>query len=547
MVGSRNLGHFRLASLVALTPNGNTSLPRGNGWTAERQAAKETFVYFASPNFLASNPVPQPEEAAALQQEFIAEICRSGKDRNPFGSLHELRALVLRDGFRLGERKPPPQNLPYPSLGNLFKGRESVLSQLRQSLLSAPGAHATAIVGKALHGLGGVGKTRLAVEYAWQHEQDYSALLFVVADSESNLRRNLAALAGPLVLNLPENQLPEEEARMAAALRWLDQHPGWLLILDNVDTPEAAAAAEDLLARLRGGHVLMTSRISQWSGSVEPLELDVLDPDEAARFLLERTERTRKRRASDEADAAELARKLGGLALALEQAGAYIAYRRIALADYLRDWIAHQPSVQTWHNPQLMKYPSSLAVTWETTLAQLGASEIALLYLFAHLAPDPIPLFAMEGEAAEQVWRDAITLLQPEAAAGGSEPGQLSEAVATLSNYSMLKWDTEQETITVHRVVQEILRTRLPASQRKAWVALSLRLLDAARPGDPTDVRTWPRWNLLRPHVAHAVVEADQVGITQPTAVLMSAAWPFALYESPSQGGRALDAAGAGH
>jgi tetratricopeptide (TPR) repeat protein len=86
----------------------------------------------------------------------------------------------------------------------------------------------------------------------------------------------------------------------------------------------------------------------------------------------------------------------------------------------------------------------------------------------------------------------------------------------------MLKWDTEQENITVHRVVQQILRTRVPETQRKAWVALSLRLLDAARPGNPTDVRTWPRWNLLHPHVAHAVVEADQVGITQPTAVSMS-------------------------
>ena len=137
---------------------------------------------------------------------------------------------------------------------------------------------------------------------------------------------------------------------------------------------------------------------------------------------MERTERARKRLASDEADAAELAHNLGGLALALEQAGAYIAYRRMALANYLRDWIAHLQSVQTWHNLQLMKYPRNLAVTWETTLGQLGASEIALLYLFAHLAPEPIPLFAMEGEVAEQVWRDAVTLLQGEAAASAASP-----------------------------------------------------------------------------------------------------------------------------
>jgi hypothetical protein len=93
------------------------------------------------------------------------------------------------------------------------------------------------------------------------------------------------------------------------------------VILDNVDTREAAAAAEELLARLHGGQVLITSRLTQWSASVEPLELDVLEPEDAAQFLLERTARSRRMRPSDAADAAELAHELGGLALALEQAG----------------------------------------------------------------------------------------------------------------------------------------------------------------------------------------------------------------------------------
>jgi len=127
-----------------------------------------------------------------------------------------------------------------------------------------------------------VGKTRLAVEYAWQHEADYSALLLVVADSPENLRRNLAALVGPPVLDLPEQEATEEEVREAAALRWLHEHPGWFLILDNIDTPEAASAAENLLARLRDGSVLITSRLAQWSASVEPLELDVLASGDAA-------------------------------------------------------------------------------------------------------------------------------------------------------------------------------------------------------------------------------------------------------------------------
>jgi len=131
-----------------------------------RRTAKDIYVYFASPEFLSRNPVFQPADAAKLQEQFIAHIRSSGKDRSEFGSLDQLRALVLRDGFRIAERRPPPQSLPDPSLGTLFKGRDAFLTELHQSLQSAANGHATALVGKALHGLGGVGKTRLDVEYA---------------------------------------------------------------------------------------------------------------------------------------------------------------------------------------------------------------------------------------------------------------------------------------------------------------------------------------------------------------------------------------------
>lgn len=310
---------------------------------------------------------------------------------------------------------------------------------------------------------------------------------------------------------------------MAAALCWLDQHPGWFLILDNVDTPEAADAAETMLARLRGGHVLITSRLTQWSGSVEPLELDVLASTDAAQFLLERTGRSRRKLASDQTDAAELARELDGLALALEQAAACIAQRHISLSGYLRDWRAHLPAVQEWYNPQLTKYPRSVAVTWETTLAQLHAGEIALLRIFAQLASDPIPLFVIEGERAQKLWQEGIDLLQQEVRASAGTGDEIFDALAMLANFSMVKWDTEKHTATVHRVVQEILRKRLPEAWRKAWLSLGLRLLDEARPGDPMDVRTWPRWNPLRPHVAVTTVQADQAGVLEPIAELMNA------------------------
>jgi tetratricopeptide (TPR) repeat protein len=346
--------------------------------------------------------------------------------------------------------------------------------------------------------------------------------LFAAAETPQDLRRNLAALAGPLVLDLPENAAPEEEVRLAAALRWLAEHPGWFLIVDNVDTPEAAEAVEAMLARLHGGQVLLTGRLTQWSGCVEPLELDVLAAEDAAAFLLERTARGRRRLATDAADAADLARELDGLALALEQAGAYVAQRRISLADYLRDWRAHLPAVQGWHDLRLMKYPRSVAVTWQTTEERLGAGEVALLRLLVWLAPEPLPLFVLEGGKAEALWREAVALQQQEGLAPVAAAGSVRSALAVLANYSLVRWDAEGETVAVHRVVQEMLRTRLPPAPRAAWLTLTLRLLDAARPGDPTDVRTWPRWHLLRPHVAVAVAQADAAGIAEPTARLMN-------------------------
>jgi len=168
-----------------------------------------------------------------------------------------------------------------------------------------------------------------------------------------------------------------------------------------------------------------------------------------------------------------------------------------------------------------MQYPRSLAVTWQTTLDRLGAGEIALLRLLAWLAPDPVPMFVLEGEAAEEVWREAIVLFRQESPEHGETAAELRAALVTLANYSLLRWDTQAQTVAVHRVVQEILRTRLPEEWRRYWLILCLCLVDGASPPDP-DVRTWPRWNPLRPHVAFVVAEADAAGIGEPTAGLMN-------------------------
>jgi tetratricopeptide (TPR) repeat protein len=479
-------------------------------------------------------------------------------------AVDEVVLTLIEMGCLTDEESRQIIHLPYPSIGTLFKGREDSLTQLQKSL-ARPAGRATAITGKAVHGLGGVGKTRLAVEFAWERADDCSAVLFVTADSPSGLRQNLAELVGPLVLDLPEQQATEEDVRVGAALRWLQDHPGWFLILDNVDTEAAAEQVEELLAQLHGGHVLITSRLANWGEHVEPLELDVLSEESAARFLLERTAprpngRGRRTEPTDAADATRLARELDGLALALEQAGAFIVHQRISLAEYHQLWKSHEPAVQQWHRPRDMKYPRSVAVTWQTTLDQLPPAEVALMNLLAWLAPEPVPLGWFESEKAATIWDGGIERLQqseplgepgavkPVVGAGDVSPLNaastakhansgdsrpplrkarvLRNAIAALADFSMLRWDATSGTVIVHRVVQEILRTR--QTEPTEWLTGTLQLLSAAVPSEiASDVRTWPAWEPLRPHVVFTTAEGERLNIADPTSDLMGGLGTF--------------------
>lgn len=207
-----------------------------------------------------------------------------------------------------------------------------------------------------------------------------------------DLESNLANLCGAIVLNLPEKDALEREVQAAAALRWLHEHSGWFLIVDNVDTPKTALEVESLLQQLDTGYVVVTSRLSQWGHGVEELSLDVISETAAQEFLLERTAGKRKSIGSDEADAMALARDLGRLPLALEQAGAFIVEDGCSFADYRILWQTHDDEVLTWHDQRSMKYPRSVATTWLTSFQRLCSDAQSLLRILRWLSSDPIPL-----------------------------------------------------------------------------------------------------------------------------------------------------------
>ena len=399
-----------------------------------------------------------------------------------------------------------PIHLPSHSLGQLFVGREALLTQLHTQLGARPcGSHAPAVLA-VLHGLGGMGKTRLALEYAWGHADTYGALLLVDADSPEALQRNLAALAGPTRLNLPAQHETDEARQRAAVLQWLGTHPGWLLILDNADSEAAAAAVEALLPQLAGGHLIVTSRISQWSAGIPTLAVEKLPAKAAARFLLLRTEGQRRPDPDAPAAATTLAAELDHLALALEQAGAHIARQRLSFGQYLEKWRHQQQAVLKWHDPRLMHYPASVATTWQTSFAQLQPPARALLERLAWLAPDPIPESLLETPIPDLA----------------TDEGDPTEALAELEAYSLITRAAERPEFSVHRLVQAVTRHDLQGDGVPERLVEALGWVATAFDGAPEDVRSWPVLDPLAPHARAVADFADAAGVAEPTTLLFA-------------------------
>lgn len=232
-----------------------------------------------------------------------------------------------------------------------FTGRAEVLQELHQAL----GADATVALAQtqAVSGLGGLGKTQTAVEYAYRYRREYTAVLWALADSSAALFSGFTALAQ--VLNLPEQDAQEQQLAVNAVTRWLRQERGWLLILDNADEPQIV---KEFLPPDHQGRLLLTSRARVFDalGVRRPLSLEKMSAAEAQEFLLNRSGILAAKpnaaqfpswegqgvgqllNQEERAALQQLAQELDGLPLALEQAGAYILRQQCTFSRYLASY-----------------------------------------------------------------------------------------------------------------------------------------------------------------------------------------------------------------
>ncbi|MFB7195561.1 tetratricopeptide repeat protein, partial [Streptomyces sp. NPDC056240] len=366
-------------------------------------------------------------------------------------------------------------NLPPATL---CLGREDELVLLRRILSSR---HESAITQSGtVHGLGGVGKSTLALHYAHRHRGDYALIWWINAASPDEIETSLTSLAHTLVPGWATTA--DRVAQVAWAMQWLAWHPGWLLVYDNVENPDDLTP---YTGALHQGHHLATSRrTTGWPDSAPTLTLGNLAPDDATTLLCRLVFKETSPTARQRAEARSLAVELGYFPLAIKQAGAYLAQNRgISLDAYCRR--LGTKLAKTAHGGDTER---TIARIWNVTLQTLervDPTAVEVLHTAAWLAPEDIPLGL---------------LTQP-----GTDPDDIAEAVGTLAAYSMVSGTGT--TLSVHRLVQAVLRTpqitddtepaRHLQGRDRAEQAVLHSLLPSPGQGTPSE----EQWDTLTPHL----------------------------------------------
>lgn len=388
-----------------------------------------------------------------------------------------------------------------PPRNKNFTGREELLGRLRAGITG----EVTAVVPTALHGFGGVGKTLLAVEYAYRYRGDYDLVWWVPADQPVLVRSSLASLA-PFLGLPPVTATGIEDAANAVlnALRRGEPYAKWLLIFDNADQPEDI---NDIIPR-GPGHVIITSRNPRWDSVVDTVPVDVFAPEESVEFLNKRV-----RHAISAEEAKRLGEALGHLPLALEQAGALLAETGLSVEEYLR--LLEERTKQLLSEGKPPEYPLSMTAAWALSVEKLrekAPEAVELLRLCAFFGPEPIP---------RDVFSQSPPGLNPQLARLLGDPIGLTRVVGELGRFALARIDPSTRTLQVHRLIQALVRDELTDTEQEQARHEVHRLLAAAAPESPSVTENWDRYSNLLSHVLPSGVADCQDPVVRQLAQSM--------------------------
>lgn len=445
---------------------------------------------FKETTFKYPDPVHGPEELS------LATLQSANSPTPPLNSLSEhgqdkvllevaqslLKILNQSDSPQTspGNFSKPIWNIPLER-NPFFTGKEDILEEIHKVLLSTKRA--------ALSGLGGIGKTQTAVEYAYCHKENYGQILWVKAETKESLTSDFSQLAS--LLTLPEKDAQDQQEVVKAVQRWLQQHDHWLLILDNADD---LSLTHPFIQGLQSGNILLTTK-AQATGTISRVEVRKLPEQEGAVFLLRRAKLITKGTSYEtipkemRTQALAITRELDGLPLALDQAGAYIEETHCGLASYFELYRTHGVDLLKKRGLFAPGHPDPVATTWVLSFQQIKQANPAAaepLRFCAFLHPDAIP---------EELITDGASELGPVLGPVAEDPISFNKAIGEIRKFSLIHRDMNSKTLDIHRLVQSVIRNSLDHEIRNQWIERLVRAMNRVFP-DPK-FENWPQCDRL--------------------------------------------------
>jgi tetratricopeptide (TPR) repeat protein len=379
---------------------------------------------------------------------------------------------------------PLIENIPY-SYNPYFTGREMLLQSLHNQLLKG---NTTALT-QAISGLGGIGKTQTAIEYAHRNRQQYRYILWIAAATLEGLLSDLSRLAD--LLEVPGRDPRNQQNTATSVKNFLAQQNDWLLIFDNADDIEMVRAYLPIGDKTNG-HIILTTRAQAVGTVAHTVQVNEMDNEEGTQLLLKRGKLLKTGQlldqvdASDRASAESIVEAVGGLPLALDQAAAYIEETGCSLSDYLKLYQTHHQNLLKRRGRLVVDHPETVATTWSLSFQKVESENKAaaeLLRLCAFLAPDAIP---------EEIITEGASHLGKLLAPVAADHFLLNEALAVLRKYSLIKRNIKNKTLSMHRLVQQVLKDGMHKKVQSQWATRAIRAIDEVFPYG-WDAENWPQ------------------------------------------------------
>ena len=412
---------------------------------------------------------------------------RDGLELETFHALTELASdrLPLRPAGQAIPATPLIWNVPNRNAG--FTGRDAVLERLHEELI---GDGTAVLLARALYGLGGVGKTQVALEYAYRFKEYYDLIWWTPAEQSQGISLALAELAARLGLKTSDNAA--EAAATALEQLRRDNAGRWLLIFDNAADP---ADLEPFLPT-GAGHVLITSRNHAWTHHAEPLELDTFTRQESVAHLM------RYVPGLPLDSAAKISGAVGDLPLAIEQAAAWLAETGMPAALYIEQLETQTAKVLGLNKP--FGYATPVAATWNLSLDRLqerSPAAVRLLQLLAFCSPDLISMTLLYGDAMN------ASLLRFDGTL--ADKLMVGQFIVQISRLALVKVDQRSKSLRIHRLVQAVIRSQMTEEEQREAKHEVHVILQGARPqqGETDDPANWSAYDMIWAHLGPSQAE----------------------------------------